>query len=125
MPAARYRHLVRLMSTAAPPLSLDTPIENDDSSRLMQLEDAVTAAPDVALMDSMLKDAVHAAIQDLPEREANILSQYYGMSDDDPKSLEQIGHELGLSRERVRQLKERGLQRLRHTSRSSHLRAFL
>lgn len=125
MSAARYRHLVSLMNTAAPPISLDDPIEGGDSSRVMQVEDVGIAAPDVALMDTMLKEAVHAAIQDLPEREANILSQYYGMSDDDPKSLEEIGQDLGLSRERVRQLKERGLQRLRHTSRSTYLHAFL
>jgi RNA polymerase primary sigma factor len=122
---ARRRRLVWLVNAAAPPFSLDEPHEEDESGWAAQVEDTLHPRPDEALMDGMLKEAVHEAVQHLPEREANVICQYYGMFDDTPKSLEEIGHELGLSRERVRQLKERGLQRLRHASRGASLRAFL
>lgn len=125
MPATRRRRLIGLMTTAAPPFSLDHSPEDEDSGHAPQLVDTLGPSPDEGMMDEMLKEAVHDAIQDLPEREANVLCQYYGVCDDDPKSLDEIGRGLGLSRERVRQIKERGLQRLRHTSRSSYLRAFL
>ena len=119
------RHLHWLMTAAARPYSLDEPVDEEEAGWVAQVPDNQQPTPDEVVMDHMLKETVHHAVDTLPEREANILRQYFGMFDDKPKTLDEIGQQLGMSRERVRQLKERGLQRLRHASRSLRLHACL
>lgn len=125
LPTSRRRHLNGLVSTSAPPYSLNAQSDDDESGQSIQVEDTAHPPPDEVLMDEMMKKAVNEAVLDLPEREANVLRRYYGMCDDAPRSLDEIGRELGLSRERVRQIKDRGLQRLRHMPRSAYLRGLL
>ncbi|MBI4551196.1 MAG: RNA polymerase sigma factor RpoD/SigA, partial [Candidatus Latescibacteria bacterium] len=115
-----------LLTTASRPYSLDEQFEEDaDLSLIDLLPDTQQLPPDEAVMEQTLKETVHHAIQTLPEREADVLCQYFGLLDDEPHTLDEIGQQLGMSRERVRQIKDRGLQRLRHASRSLRLHACL
>ena len=81
--------------------------------------------PEMQLMQESLKNEIKNLINKLKDREAHILTEYYGLGEDDPKTLEQIGTQLDLSSERIRQIKERALQRLRKSTTSQLLRLYL
>lgn len=81
--------------------------------------------PEMQLMQESLKNEIITLINTLKEREAYVLSEYYGLGEDDSKTLEQIGEMLNLSSERVRQIKERALQRLRKSTTSQLLKLYL
>lgn len=119
------RDLTRLLTASCRPCSLDEQLEDEEPSLLDLLSDTQQLPPDELVMQQVLKETIHRAVDTLPEREANVLRQYFGLLDDQPHTLDEIGQQLGMSRERVRQLKDRGLQRLRHASRSLRLQACL
>jgi RNA polymerase primary sigma factor len=107
-------------------LSLDAPFSQEGDGCLMDiLEDDVNLSPDEVVMRKSRTDEINRAISTLSEREARIISLYFGLHGEGPYTLEQIGKEMNLTRERIRQLKERAIKRLRHASRSKRLRAFL
>ena len=81
--------------------------------------------PEMQLMQESLKNEIKNLIKKLKDREAHVLNEYYGLGEDDPKTLEQIGEQLDLSGERVRQIKERALQRLRKSTTSQLLKLYL
>jgi len=81
--------------------------------------------PEMQLMQESLKNEIKNLIKKLKDREAHVLTEYYGLGEDDPKTLEQIGEQLDLSGERVRQIKERALQRLRKSTTSQLLKLYL
>ena len=81
--------------------------------------------PEMQLMQESLKNEIKNLVNKLKDREAHILTEYYGLGEDDPKTLEQIGAQLDLSSERIRQIKERALQRLRKSTTSQLLRLYL
>jgi RNA polymerase primary sigma factor len=107
-------------------LSLDAPFSHGEDNSLMDvLANELQPAPDDALLDESLKIEIAKALDTLTIREAEVISLYFGINRERAFTLEEIGSEFGLTRERVRQIKEKAIRRLRHTSRSKRLRAYL
>ena len=103
-------------------LSLDAPFQEGEDNRLLDvLEDEVQAPPDEELFDEALQREIGKSLTTLTDREAEVIRLYFGIGRDKPMTLEQIGHKFGLTRERVRQIKEKAIRRLRHSSRSRAL----
>lgn len=105
------------------------PVSLEDSSEadrpLIEYLISNDPRPEMQLMRDSLKKEIGGLVKKLKEREALVLTEYYGLGDDDPKTLEQIGEMLDLSSERVRQIKERALQRLRKSKTSQLLKLYL
>ena len=107
-------------------LSLDAPLTPGEDNRLLDyLPDQFGRGPEEETYDKALTDTVEEALGTLKEREAKVLRLYFGLDGQEPMTLEEIGSLLGITRERVRQIKERALVRLRHASRSRFLETFL
>ncbi|MFQ5631200.1 MAG: RNA polymerase sigma factor RpoD/SigA [bacterium] len=107
-------------------LSLDAPFNPDEESRLLDvLENDEQPLPDGILLDESLKIEVERALATLTKREAEVVKLYFGLGREHPLTLEEIGELFNLTRERVRQIKEKAIARLRHASRSKSLRPFL
>ena len=107
-------------------LSLDAPFSvSEDNSLMDVLEDEFQPAPDEALLDESLRLEIERALDSLSPRESEVINLYFGLSQDKALTLEEIGARFSLTRERVRQIKEKAIRRLRHASRSKSLRAYL
>lgn len=106
-------------------LSLDAPASPNDDGRLMDYLPSGGRGADDAALDAALDETITRALSSLKPREAKILRLYYGLDDQAPMTLEQIGVYLGVTRERVRQIKEKALLRLRHASRRCALEPFM
>jgi len=107
-------------------ISLDAPFSDGEDTKLLDiLEDKYQASPDDKLMRDSLKKEIARALSTLTTREAEILSLYYGISRDHSLTLDDIGKIFRLTRERVRQIKDKALNRLRHPSRSNQLKTYL
>lgn len=107
-------------------LSLDAPFNQGEDNRLLDiLEDEMQVSPDDILMDESLKLEVERALDSLSQRESEVISLYFGINADRSYTLEEIGERFGLTRERVRQIKEKAIRRLRHASRSHRLRTYM
>ena len=114
------------LSITQKPLSLETPPPNIEDTRLTEyLADDDQVSPDEQAMESVRYDEIQRILDTLGEREAQVIRLYYGLGGKPPLTLEEIGKIMGITRERVRQIKERALHRLRHISRSRRLRPFL
>ena len=105
------------------------PVSLEDSSEadrpLIEYLISSDPRPEMQLMQDSLKKEISNLVKKLKEREALVLTEYYGLGEDDPKTLEQIGKILNLSSERVRQIKERALQRLRKSTKSQLLKLYI
>ena len=118
--------LYRTMSIAMAHLSLDAPlVPGEDSKLLDYLADEVRPGPEEETFEKSLRTTVETALSTLKPREARILRLYYGLDSEEAMTLEEIGQQLGVTRERVRQIKERAQARLRHVSRARSLESFL
>lgn len=107
-------------------LSMDAPFNQGEDNRLLDIiQDIGQSPPDNILMDESLKIEVERALETLSDREAEVVRLYFGLNREHPLTLEEIGELFNLTRERVRQIKEKAIRRLRHTSRSKVLRAYL
>ena len=107
-------------------LSLDAPFSvSEDNSLIDILEDEFQPAPDEELLSQSLKLEIEKALDTLTPREAEVISLYFGLNHEKALTLEEIGARFWLTRERVRQIKEKAIRRLRHASRSRSLRAYL
>ncbi len=107
-------------------LSLDQPFSvSEDNSLIDILEDEYQPGPDEALLDMSLKVEIEKALDTLTPREAEVINLYFGLRSEKALTLEEIGARFNLTRERVRQIKEKAIRRLRHASRSRSLRAYL
>ncbi len=107
-------------------LSLDAPFnEGEDNSLLDVLDDPEQLDPDEPLLDDSLKREIEKALATLTPREAEVISLYFGINREHSLTLEEIGERFGLTRERVRQIKEKAISRLRHNSRSRPLKSYL
>jgi RNA polymerase primary sigma factor len=82
-------------------------------------------SPDESLLDDSLRVEIEKALDTLTPREAEVINLYFGLNQEKPLTLEEIGARFSLTRERVRQIKEKAIRRLRHASRSKALRAYL
>jgi RNA polymerase primary sigma factor len=118
--------VVRLQEISQRSVSLETPVGDDDSSELGDfLEDAASATPTEAVSESLLKLHLREALDELPERERQIIELRFGMKDDRPRTLEEVGREFDITRERVRQIQMKTLILLREQRRTQNLREYL
>jgi RNA polymerase primary sigma factor len=107
-------------------ISVDAPFVQGESNNLLDvLINHSEITPDSALMVDSLKREVSRALATLPERESEIISDYFGLNGSDCLTLEEIGEKFNITRERVRQIKEKATKRLKHTSRSKSLKSYL
>lgn len=107
-------------------LSMDAPFAQGEDNRLLDvIQDNRQPAPDSTLMEQSLREEVRRALATLSEREAQVIKLYFGLEQEHSLTLEEIGEKFNLTRERVRQIKEKAIRRLRHASRSKALRAYL
>ncbi|HLV25028.1 MAG TPA: RNA polymerase sigma factor RpoD/SigA [Gemmatimonadales bacterium] len=118
--------VARTMSISQTHLSLDAPMTPGEDNKLLDyLPDNLNPTPDEQAFEKALTESIVEALNGLKPREAKILQLYFGLHGEDPMTLEQIGVVLGITRERVRQIKEKALSRLRHVSRARALESFL
>jgi RNA polymerase primary sigma factor len=111
---------------ASLPSSLDAPIGDSQSfSRMDLLKDQDSPMPDEVAMADALKQEIGRAIASLTPRESEIMNLYYGLDSNRTYTLDEIGKRFGLTRERIRQIKEKAINKLRHTSRSQRLAPYL
>ena len=95
-------------------VSLDAPVpDTEDTSMLELIPDREGEEPDERTQRQALRDVLEASLTHLPDREARILKLYFGLDGEEPHTLEQIGRQFSVSRERIRQIKDRALVRLR------------
>jgi RNA polymerase primary sigma factor len=107
-------------------LSMDAPFAQGEDNRLLDvIQDNRQPTPDSGLLEQSLKEEVKRALATLSEREAQVIKLYFGLDSEHSLTLEEIGEKFNLTRERVRQIKEKAIRRLRHASRSKALRAYL
>jgi len=115
-----------LLEVARRPISLETPTDEDEESELGDfVEDTRSPAPSTITEQEMLKEHLSKALARLPEREAHILQLRYGLLDGEMHTLEEVGKEIGVTRERVRQLEAQALNRLRRSSSHQILSDFM
>ncbi|GIK62734.1 MAG: RNA polymerase sigma factor SigA [Chloroflexota bacterium] len=106
-----------LMEISRRPMSLDTPIDDEGDTNLGDfIEDTSSPAPDELTMQNLLREQLELVLARLPEREAHILRLRYGLLDGETHTLEEVGRQIGVTRERVRQLEAQALNRLRRSS---------
>jgi RNA polymerase primary sigma factor len=108
------------------PISLHTPLGEDDDSEFGDLiEDSEAIVPADAVSFTLLQEQLHAVLDTLSEREAGVVSMRFGLTDGQPKTLDEIGKVYGVTRERIRQIESKTMSKLRHPSRSQVLRDYL
>ena len=123
MPVDRIREIMRV---AQEPVSLETPIGEEEDSHLGDfIEDVDAPAPADAASHTLLKEQLEEVLQSLTEREAKVLRLRFGLEDGRPRTLEEVGKEFDVTRERIRQIEAKALRKLRHPSRSKKLKDFL
>ncbi|MDR0459595.1 MAG: RNA polymerase sigma factor RpoD [Coriobacteriales bacterium] len=123
MPAERIREIQKISQE---PVSLETPIGEEEDSQLGDfLEDRAAEAPPEAASFTMLKEQLTKVLDSLAERERKVISLRFGLEDGRPRTLEEVGHEFGVTRERIRQIESKTLAKLRHPARSSKLKDFV
>ena len=106
--------------------SLNAPFQDGDKNSLIDvIEDDGQIRPDEPLMAESLKDEIRQSLDTLKDRERQVIKMYFGIDRDYALTLNEIGEEFSLTRERVRQIKEKAIRRLRHRSRSKSLRTYL
>ncbi len=107
-------------------VSMDAPFAQGEENRLLDvIENEEQPNPDYGLMTESLKTEIERALSSLSEREAEVIKLYFGLNKEHSLTLEEIGEKFNLTRERVRQIKEKAIRRLRHASRSKNLKAYL
>ena len=121
--AERVREIQKISQE---PVSLETPIGEEEDSQLGDFieDDAAVVPPDAASF-SMLQEQLSKVLDGLAERERKVISLRFGLEDGHPRTLEEVGREFGVTRERIRQIESKTLAKLRHPSRSSKLKDYL
>ena len=123
LPVSKIKDIVKVSQQ---PISIHTPIgEDGDTSFGDFIEDKKAVSPANATVFSMLKEELGQAMDSLTDRERNILTLRFGLSDGSPKTLEEVGTIFRVTRERIRQIEAKALKKLRHPSRSRRLQTFL
>ena len=123
MPVAKIDEILK---TSRDPVSLDTPIGEEEDSQLGDfIEDESLLSPVDSASFSMLKEELEEAMASLTERERNVIKLRFGLDDGKTRTLEEVGKEFNVTRERIRQIEAKALRKLRHPSRSRKLKDFL
>ncbi len=121
--AERVREIQKISQE---PVSLETPIGEEEDSQLGDfIEDEAAVVPPDAASFSMLQEQLSKVLDGLAERERKVISLRFGLEDGHPRTLEEVGREFGVTRERIRQIESKTLAKLRHPSRSSKLKDYL
>jgi len=119
----RVREILKI---AQDPVSLETPIGEEEDSHLGDfIEDDRAVTPSDSVSSTMLKETLVSVLSTLTPREEKVLRLRYGVDDGRPRTLEEVGREFNVTRERIRQIEAKALRKLRHPSRSKHLKDFL
>ena len=123
MPVERVREILKISQE---PVSLETPIGEEEDSQLGDFieDDAAVVPPDAASF-SMLQEQLAKTLEGLAERERKVITLRFGLEDGHPRTLEEVGREFGVTRERIRQIESKTLAKLRHPSRSQKLKDYL
>ena len=117
--AKRIREIQRI---AMEPVSLETPIGEEDDSHLGDfIEDKESESPVDFTTRQLLKEELYAILKDLSDREERVIRLRYGLDDNRPRTLEEVGREFGVTRERIRQIEAKAIKKLRHPTRSKRL----
>ena len=123
MTADRVREIQKISQE---PVSLETPIGEEEDSQLGDfIEDAQAIAPPDAASDSMLHEQLDQVLDGLADRERKVIKLRFGLEDGHPRTLEEVGREFGVTRERIRQIESKTLAKLRHPSRSGKLKDYM
>ena len=123
VPASRVREVLKI---SRDPVSLDTPIGEEDDSHLGDfIEDDTALSPADSATFSMLREELANALESLTERERQVVKLRFGLEDGRARTLEEVGREFNVTRERIRQIEAKALRKLRHPSRSKRLKDFL
>lgn len=123
MSAERIREIQKISQE---PVSLETPIGEEEDSQLGDfIEDSQAVAPPEAASDSMLREQLEQVLDGLADRERKVIKLRFGLEDGHPRTLEEVGREFGVTRERIRQIESKTLAKLRHPSRSGKLKDYM
>jgi RNA polymerase primary sigma factor len=123
LPAEKVQEILKL---AQEPVSLDTPIGEADDSHLGDfIEDTDAVVPGEAASFRMLQEQLAHVLHELGDREKKVIELRFGLTDGRPRTLEEVGQEFGVTRERIRQIESKTLLKLRHPSRAARLRDYL
>lgn len=123
VPVSRVREVLKI---SRDPVSLDTPIGEEDDSHLGDfIEDDSILSPADSAAFSMLREELSAALESLTDRERQVVRLRFGLEDGRARTLEEVGKEFNVTRERIRQIEAKALRKLRHPSRSKRLKDFL
>jgi len=123
MPEDKVRKVLKI---AKEPISMETPIGDDEDSHLGDfIEDVTVASPIDSATDEGLKETTHSVLAGLTPREAKVLRMRFGIDMNTDHTLEEVGKQFDVTRERIRQIEAKALRKLRHPSRSDQLRSFL
>jgi RNA polymerase primary sigma factor len=123
MPEEKIRKILKISKE---PISMETPIGDDDDSHLGDfIEDQATLSPDDAALFASLRDVTKEVLDSLTPREAKVLRMRFGIEMNTDHTLEEVGKQFDVTRERIRQIEAKALRKLRHPTRSEKLRSFL
>jgi len=123
LPLDKVKEIIKI---AQQPVSLESPIGKEDDRNLGDfIEDEDSPAPPKIASNALLKEQLNKVLKTLTQREKNILELRFGIAGDRPHTLEEVGREFGLTRERIRQIQDKAIRRLRHPSRSEKLKDYL
>jgi RNA polymerase primary sigma factor len=123
MPEEKIRKILKISKE---PISMETPIGDDDDSHLGDfIEDTTTVAPADSALYASLRDATKDVLDSLTQREAKVLRMRFGIEMNTDHTLEEVGKQFDVTRERIRQIEAKALRKLRHPSRSERLRSFV
>ncbi len=121
--AERVREIQKISQE---PVSLETPIGEEEDSQLGDfIEDSSAVAPPEAASESMLREQLDQVLDSLADRERKVIKFRFGLEDGHPRTLEEVGREFGVTRERIRQIESKTLAKLRHPSRSGRLKDYM
>jgi RNA polymerase primary sigma factor len=116
----------KVLKIAKEPISMETPIGDDEDSHLGDfIEDVNIASPIQAATQESLTEATREVLNSLTAREAKVLRMRFGIDMNTDHTLEEVGKQFDVTRERIRQIEAKALRKLRHPSRSEHMRSFL
>jgi RNA polymerase primary sigma factor len=123
MSVDKVREIIKVSQV---PLSLEMPVGDEESSRLGDfVEDSGVAAPDDIVLHGLLREDLEEVMKSLSDREKTVLKLRFGLDDGHPRTLEEVGREFHVTRERIRQIEAKALRKLKHPTRAKKLREYL